>query len=111
MYSRAERWADTVLRASLDGQTAPEKRRAERLARLLADAQGRELVFRLTDEVLRTDDDRRAARRLRSLVRAGLPSALGVVDRAGLRGASAASRLLPATVARVVRARLHADTR
>jgi len=107
----AERRADTLLRASLAGQTPAERRRARRLGRLLADPSGRELVFRLTDEVLRTDDDRRAARRLRTLAGAGLPGTLGIVDRTGLRLAAAASGAFPGLVAHVVRARLRAETR
>jgi RHH-type transcriptional regulator, proline utilization regulon repressor / proline dehydrogenase / delta 1-pyrroline-5-carboxylate dehydrogenase len=108
---RAERLADRLLRASKAGETVAERRRARRLGRLLAEPEGRELVFRLTDEVLRTEDDRRAASRLRTLVDHGLPGSLGIIDRAGLRAAAAASDRLPGVVARVVRTRLRAETR
>jgi RHH-type transcriptional regulator, proline utilization regulon repressor / proline dehydrogenase / delta 1-pyrroline-5-carboxylate dehydrogenase len=108
---RAEHLADTLLRTSRSGETFAERRRARRLGRLLAGPDGRELVFRLTDEVLRTEDDRHAARRLRALVGEGLPGSLGLLDRAGLRAAAAASARLPDVVARVVRTRLHGETR
>src|SRR6185312_15025845 len=63
-----------------------------------------------TDEVLRTDDDRRAMRRLRSIVAAGLPDSFGPVDRLGLRLAAAGAGLAPALVARAVRARVKNET-
>jgi RHH-type proline utilization regulon transcriptional repressor/proline dehydrogenase/delta 1-pyrroline-5-carboxylate dehydrogenase len=110
-FERAERLAEMLLRASQAGETAAERSRARRLGRLLAAADGRELVFHLTDEVMRTDDDRRAARRLRALVGEGLPRSLGFVDRAGLRAAAAGGGWLPGVVARVVRTRLRAETR
>ena len=48
--------------------TASERRRRERLGRLVADPDGRELLFSLTDQVLRIDDHRRAASRFSSIV-------------------------------------------
>ena len=103
--------ADALLRAALAGTTRAEQRRASRLGRLLGDDAGRELLFTLTDEVLRTDDARRAARRLARLVGGGLPRALGPIDRAGLRLAALVGGAAPAAVARAVRARVHAETR
>jgi RHH-type proline utilization regulon transcriptional repressor/proline dehydrogenase/delta 1-pyrroline-5-carboxylate dehydrogenase len=100
-----------LLRASTAGKSIAERRRARRVGRLLGEAEGRELVFRLTDEVLRTDDDRRASRRLRTLVHGGLPRSLGTVDRMGLRAAAAAGERLPGVVARIVRTRLRAEAR
>jgi RHH-type proline utilization regulon transcriptional repressor/proline dehydrogenase/delta 1-pyrroline-5-carboxylate dehydrogenase len=106
----AERLADTLLRASLASTTGAERRRAHHLARLLANEDGRELVFRLTDEVLRFDE-RRAVHRLRSLVERGLPDTLGVVDRVGLHLAAAGGPWLPGLVARLTRERVRAETR
>jgi RHH-type proline utilization regulon transcriptional repressor/proline dehydrogenase/delta 1-pyrroline-5-carboxylate dehydrogenase len=106
----AGRVADALLRSSLVAARPLERRRTRSLARLLAAEDGRELVFRLTDEVLRADDVR-AARRLRSLVDGGLPHALGVVDRAGLRLAAAGASRFPHLVARVARERVRAETR
>src|SRR5438128_276013 len=103
--------ADAILRAALTQTTPAERRRARRMARILGDRVGRELLFTLTDEVLRTDDDARAARRLASLVATGLPGALGRIDRAGLRLVARAASVTPRAVARVVRARVRAETR
>lgn len=111
VLARAERVADELLRTSRAEESAAERRRARRLGRLLAGPEGRELVFRLTDEVLRTDDDRRAVRRLRALVREGLPLSLGIADRAGLQAASVTGELLPGLVARAARTRLRAEAR
>ncbi len=91
--------------------TRAEARRAHRLGRLLADPAGRELLFTLTDEVLRTDDDTRAVGRLRRLIAGGIPRSFGPLDRAGLRLAALGGAVLPAAVAPVVRARVKAETR
>jgi RHH-type proline utilization regulon transcriptional repressor/proline dehydrogenase/delta 1-pyrroline-5-carboxylate dehydrogenase len=111
LVHRAEALAEQLLRAALDGTTRTERRRSRRLGRFLADAEGRALLFGLADEVLRIDDDARAARRLRSLVAAGLPDSLGRFDRAGLRVAAWAGRFVPNTLARIVRARVETETR
>ena len=78
---------------------APSNGAASRLGRLLGDDAGRELLFTLTDEVLRTDDARRATRRLARLVGGGLPRALGPIDRAGLRLAALVGGAAPAAIA------------
>ena len=46
--------AADLLTRSAAGTTRSERRRADRLGRLLADDAGRALLFALTDEVLRT---------------------------------------------------------
>src|SRR5207244_4691078 len=107
----AEEFAEQLLRVAIDGTTRSERRRSRRLGRFLAHAEGRALLFGLADEVLRIDDDARAARRLRSLVAAGLPDSLGHFDRAGLRVAAWAGRFAPNTLARIVRARVETETR
>jgi len=96
-------------RASVDTSRA-ERRRARRLARLLGDHAGRELLFRLTDEVVRTDDDARAMRRLHALVRDGVPRSLGILDRLALAAAARAAGVWPTPVARAVRARVKSET-
>jgi RHH-type proline utilization regulon transcriptional repressor/proline dehydrogenase/delta 1-pyrroline-5-carboxylate dehydrogenase len=106
----SDRLAAALLRSAIAQTSRTEARRSRRLGRILADPRGRELLFTLTDEVLRTDDDRRAMRRLRSLVEAGLPSAFGPVDRFGLRLASATGGFAPGLVARAVRARVKNET-
>ncbi|HWS44494.1 MAG TPA: bifunctional proline dehydrogenase/L-glutamate gamma-semialdehyde dehydrogenase [Acidimicrobiia bacterium] len=103
--------AEDLLRTAASGTTRGERRRAARLGRLLADPDGRELLFALTDEVLRAGDPERAVARLRALLRPGAPSALGVIDRAGLRLAALAGLATPRLVDRVVEERVRAETR
>src|SRR5438445_2883431 len=111
LIAGAESCAAALVRNALAGSTFAERRRAARLGRILSDPIGRELMFTLADEVLRTGDEARAARRLRSLVAAGAPRSLGLVDRVGLRLAAAGGRVAPAVVGRAVRARVRADAR
>src|SRR5437868_8228205 len=103
--------AGALLRAALAETTPQEQRRSARLGRLLADPQGRALLFALTDEVLRTNDDRRAIHRLARLVAAGVPRSFGPFDRLAMRIAASAGRAAPALVAPAVRARVKAETR
>jgi RHH-type transcriptional regulator, proline utilization regulon repressor / proline dehydrogenase / delta 1-pyrroline-5-carboxylate dehydrogenase len=91
--------------------TRRERRRARRLGRLLADDAGREFLFALTDQVLRTPNPTRAMGQLRDLVAAGLPSSLGPVDRAGLRLASIGSAVAAGPVAAITRRRIRHETR
>jgi RHH-type proline utilization regulon transcriptional repressor/proline dehydrogenase/delta 1-pyrroline-5-carboxylate dehydrogenase len=102
--------ATALLRRATVDTTRAERRRAHRLGRLLADPDGRELLFTLTDEIVRAEDDRRAMRRLDTLVHAGVPTALGPIDRLGLRLAAAGGRVLPSAVAGAVRARVRNET-
>ena len=60
--------ADTLLLEALANSTRRERRQLHRLGRLVADPAGRELVQRLTDEVLRIPSNRRAARRFADVV-------------------------------------------
>ncbi|HEX5587315.1 MAG TPA: proline dehydrogenase family protein [Acidimicrobiia bacterium] len=108
---RAARRADALLRASRAAATPVERWRARRLGRLFAEPAGRELVFRLTDQVLRTDDAARSVRTLRTLVKGGVPRSIGIVDRAGMHAAAVVGSWIPDAVARIVRARLRAETR
>ncbi len=91
--------------------TRRERRRARRLGRLLADDDGREFLFALTDQVLRTPNPTRAMGQLRELVAAGLPRSLTLVDRAGLRLASAGSAVAARPVAAIARQRIRHETR
>jgi len=108
---RAGVLAEVLLRVASAEMTRAERRRSRRLGRLLGDAGGRALLFGLTDEVLRTNDDSRAMRRLESLVAVGLPGVLGAVDRVALRLGTWGGRGAPRAVARLGRARVKAETR
>ena len=106
--------ADQLLRASAS-TTRSERKRQERLGRIVADPAGRDFVFRLTDEVLRLERPRSAARRFAGLVAAkngsGLPSSLGLVDRALMAMAARVGRVLPLVVMPLVKRRIAAETR
>jgi RHH-type proline utilization regulon transcriptional repressor/proline dehydrogenase/delta 1-pyrroline-5-carboxylate dehydrogenase len=91
--------------------TRRERRRSRRLGRLLADDAGREFLFALTDQVLRTPNPTRAMGQLRELVADGLPSSIGRLDRAGLRLASLGSAVAARPVAAVARRRIRHETR
>ena len=88
-----------------------ERRRARRLGNLLADDAGRELLFALTDEVLRTPTAARSMAQLRELVGIGLPDSLPRPDRLALRLAATGSSFAPVPVAAIVRRRIRAETR
>lgn len=109
--ARATARAESLLTAAAAQIRPGERRRQTRLGRLLADPDGRELLFSLTDEVLRAPDAQRATARLRSLLRTGVPRAIGPLDRAALRLAASASRYAPTLVDRIVEARVRAETR
>ena len=108
----AERRAAGLLRAALAGASAAERRRQRRLGRIVEDPAARELVQRLTDEVLRITDDATAARRFRRLVAAqAVPRAFGAIDRAMLRAGAGMADAVPHLVMPLVRRRIVAETR
>ncbi len=104
---------DLAARLLVTGQestTSRERRQADRLGGLLGDPAGRELLFALTDQVLRTPSPERSMAQLRQLVERGLPDALPHLDRVALRLAAVGARLAPRPVAAIVRRRLKAET-
>ena len=104
--------ADALLREALATATRRERRQLHRLGRLVADPGGRELVQRLTDEVLRIGSNRRAGRRFADVVAAhALPLSLGRVDRLLMMAGAKLSRPLPQVVMPMVRRRILAETR
>ena len=109
--TQAVRLAEQVLEVALGETSRAERRRSERLRRLLEHAGGREMLFELTDQVLRITEPHRSMQRLRSLVEAGLPRTVPIADRAGLRLAATASKVAPSIVSRLVHARLRNETR
>jgi len=105
------RLAASLFRDSENELTLSERRRRTRLGRLLDDEAGRDLLFALTDQVLRFVGASRSMRRLRSLTAGGLPDAVGPFTRAELRLAALGSYLAPKLVSRVVWARIRAEVR
>ena len=106
----AESRAQDLLTTALEGTTRKERRSARRLGRLLADDDGRDLLLDLTDQVLRIRDRKRAAKRLRDLVRGGVPRSLGVIDGLGLRMLGAIAPFAPRLAERAVDWRVSSET-
>src|SRR6185295_13772290 len=104
--------ADTLLREALANWTRRERRQLHRLGRLVADPEGRELVQRLTDEVLRIPSNRRAARRFADVVAEhGLASSLSRSDRLLMSVGARLAPYLPQVVMPLVRRRILGETR
>jgi len=102
--------ARRLLAVSLADESKRERRRRERLGRLLADHHGRELILSLTDEVLRLDSPAVAAKRFAELVREHPTREMGPIDGLMLRaGALVAPRLSGIVMPLVVR-RIRAET-
>ena len=108
---RAVELADELLRTADETTTRRERRRQHRLGRLVADPDGRELVQRLTDEVLRIDRPRTAARRFADLAGGGVPRSVGAGDRLLMATAARVGRIVPSLVMPLVRRRIVAETR
>ncbi|CAN5805052.1 bifunctional proline dehydrogenase/L-glutamate gamma-semialdehyde dehydrogenase [soil metagenome] len=107
---RAIQLAAELLRSSKSDETGRERRRRRRLGRLVSDADGRELTLALTDQVLRIDDRRRAARRFADLVgEHARPEALGALDSAMLAAGARLAPLLPGVVMPLVERRILAE--
>ena len=90
--------------------TREEAGRSARLARLLADEDGRDLLLDLTDQVMRIHDPARSARRLRELTSAGVPTSLGGFDRLGLKTLGSVAPFGPKTAQGLVSWRVDKDT-
>ena len=107
---RAIEIADGLLRAAAATITRAERRRQARLGRLIADPAGRDLVQRLTDEVLRLDRPPTAAKRFAVLAATGIPHSLGRADRLLMATGARVGRLVPGLVMPLVRRRIIAET-
>jgi RHH-type transcriptional regulator, proline utilization regulon repressor / proline dehydrogenase / delta 1-pyrroline-5-carboxylate dehydrogenase len=96
-------------------QSAPRERRsASRLDRILSDAESRDVLMGLTDEVLRIDDAERSMHRLSQLVKGDLKG-FGLMDRTALRAAGLVDRVVPRSlrgpVKQLVDRRIVSETR
>jgi RHH-type transcriptional regulator, proline utilization regulon repressor / proline dehydrogenase / delta 1-pyrroline-5-carboxylate dehydrogenase len=112
MVDEAIALADGLLRDALAHTTRRERRQLARLGRLVADPAGRELIQRLTDEVLRIPSHQRAAQRLSAVVTAArLPSSLGRLDRLLLTAAARLAPAIPSVVMPLARRRIFAETK
>ncbi len=102
--------AARLLTSSRRDESAAEVRRRRRLGALLADDEGRQLIFALTDEVMRIDDPRLAAQRFGAVVGAHRTEAVGRLDAPLLRVGAAVAPRLPRLVMPLVRRRIKAET-
>ncbi len=104
----AERRAARILEAARP--TREEAARSARLARLLADDDGRDLLLDLTDQVMRIHDPKRSARRLKELTKHGVPASLGSFDRFGMVALGEVAPVGPRIAQRLVSWRVDKDT-
>ncbi|HEX3090763.1 MAG TPA: bifunctional proline dehydrogenase/L-glutamate gamma-semialdehyde dehydrogenase, partial [Ilumatobacteraceae bacterium] len=104
--------ADTLLLEAQAHSTRRERRQLHRLGRLVADPAGRELVQRLTDEVLRIPSNRRAARRFADVVSEhGLATSLSRLDRLMMGTGAKLAPYVPHVVMPLVRRRILGETK
>ncbi len=107
---KAEARALALLEASLEDTSRKEAASSKRLARLLADDAGRDLLLDLTDQVLRIRDAKRSAKRLHDLTADGVPASLGGFDRLGLATLGKVAPAIPAITEKAVDWRISKDT-
>lgn len=110
LADRAYRRALALLETSLADTSRAEQSSSRRLARLLADDAGRDLLLDLTDQVLRIRDPKRSARRLADLTAAGVPESLGGFDRFGLSSLGKVAQIIPGITEKAVDWRIAKDT-
>ena len=102
--------AAVLLGASHRLATARERRRSRRLGTLLDDPVNREMVFTLTDRILRTPDPAAAMDQLRRAVADGLADELPLADRVGVRLAALGSSIAAGPAHALVRRRIRSET-
>ncbi|MGA9276457.1 proline dehydrogenase family protein, partial [Ilumatobacter sp.] len=102
--------ARTLLAASQADESRQEAHSRERLGALLADDEGRKLIFAMTDEVLRIDDPALAARRFASVVDQHHTRAVGRLDALLLRAGAVVAPRLPRLVMPLVVRKIKSET-
>src|SRR3977135_1063055 len=108
---RAVELAGVLIPEARAGQTAEERARAERLARLMEDPRGKELTIALTDQCFRSRRPERIADPLHHLLgRYGAPRFLGGWERIGLPLGAVMGPYLPSLVVPPIVARLRHET-
>ena len=108
---RAVELAEALLREARAGQTAEERARAERLARLMEDPRGKELTIALTDQCFRSRRPERIADQLHYLLeRYGAPRFMEWWERIGLTLGAVLGHYLPSLVVPPIVARLRQET-
>ncbi|HSL47982.1 MAG TPA: proline dehydrogenase family protein, partial [Candidatus Deferrimicrobiaceae bacterium] len=103
--------AEALLGEARAGQTAEERARAERLARLMEDPRGKELTIALTDQCFRSRRPERIADQLHYLLdRYGAPRFMEWWERIGLTLGAVMGHYLPSLVVPPIVARLRHET-
>ncbi len=102
--------ARRLLATSLDEESMRERRSRRRLGALLADPDGRQLIFGLTDEVLRIRSPALAARRFADVVDRHPTDAVGRIDSLMLRLGAMIAPKLPRIVMPLVVRRIKSET-
>jgi RHH-type transcriptional regulator, proline utilization regulon repressor / proline dehydrogenase / delta 1-pyrroline-5-carboxylate dehydrogenase len=103
--------ARELLTTSLAGATRSERRRQARLGSLLDDPNGREMIFALTDQVMRIDSPARAAAKFADVIERHPTTAIGPLDRLMMRAGAIVAPLLPKIVMPIVVKRIKHETR
>jgi len=108
---RAIALAEALLAEARAGQTAEERARAERLARLMEDPRGKELTIALTAQCFRSRRPERIADQLQYLLeRYGAPRFMEWWERIGLTLGALMGQYLPSLVVPPIVARLRHET-
>ena len=102
--------ARALLTDSQIDESRGEARRRERLGALLADDDGRQLIFAMTDEVLRMGTPALAAERFASVVARHHTNAVGRIDALLLRVGALIAPVLPRVVMPLVVRKIKAET-
>jgi RHH-type proline utilization regulon transcriptional repressor/proline dehydrogenase/delta 1-pyrroline-5-carboxylate dehydrogenase len=103
----AEATAASLMRRAERLRTRAERDRLEQTGAFVRDPAARDLLFRLTDQVLRIGDVRTAGRRLADVVTGSdAPASLGALDRTQLWSAVLAARVTPVPAVARLRTRL-----
>ena len=111
LVERAVELARRLLTESIAGATPTETRRQKRLGSLLEDDDGREMIFALTDQVMRIESPDHAAERFAAVVRDHPTTATGRVDRLLMRAGAIVAPRLPRVVMPLVVKRIKHETR
>src|SRR5262245_10942941 len=111
LADRAAELAEALLREARAQQTGDERAQARKLARMLADAQGRDLTIALADQAFRSHRSERIADQLAYLLdRYGVPEYMDWWERVALLLGGAMAHYLPSLVVPPIVARLRHET-
>ncbi|MGE3327195.1 MAG: proline dehydrogenase family protein, partial [Acidimicrobiia bacterium] len=109
LVAEAVALAGTFLDRAAEVSTAAEKRRNRQQAAIASDPGSTDFLVALTDEVLRIEDDAIAGAGLARVLRRGIPSFVGPVDRAQLWIGGKLAGRLPRAVVPLARRRMRRE--